>query len=165
MGVVPEPDYNTQQPFAVYSYYFNSKTPNLATGVPILVPNPGTLVWSARIVVLQAFDGTTPKADLGFLESGATGVFAELSPGAVPVDLTAASAVYGPALKMADQEDVSFLIDNPPTPGNPLELRLIVNQTGVVGGAASGSTVGQATLFIVMAEPISLNIQEPPLPL
>lgn len=264
-GVPVEPDYESQQGFRLYSYFFNPNTPNIASGVPVYVPNPGEIIWDAFIIVSEAFNGTTPKADVGFVatddnvqtisESGpptggsftaeindvvsavipynstaaaiqtilqnmagigagnvacsggplpgtpvivtfqgaladadipemiinpaslvggsasvsvsdTTGFFDSLSGGAAPVSLAAASAADGPALKAGTNLGNNRLwVQNPPPSEIPLELQLIMNETGAPGGVASGSTQGAATLYLAIIEAISINPTDPPLPL
>lgn len=264
-GVPVEPDYESQQGFRLYSYFFNPNTPNIASGVPVYVPNPGEIIWDAFIIVSQAFNGTTPKADVGFVATddnvqtlsaagpptggtftveinnvvsapiaynataatiqaaiqamanvgsgnavcsggalpgtpvvvtfqgaladadvpemvinGAslvggsvsvavndtTGFFDSLSGGAAPVSLAVLSTSDGPSMKAGTNLGNNRLwVQNPPPSGVPLELQLIVNETGAPGGTASGSTQGAATLYLAIIEAISINPTDPPLPL
>jgi hypothetical protein len=256
MGVVPQPDYETNLPYQLYKYYFNINTPGLAEGVPILQPAPDSVILDAFIVAHTAWNETaeadlvfeanedlsqtlayvgTPTAgtfiaeyegastaalpyneSIGNLQTAlnglstigasgvtvtgspgawvvtfdaaignnnpselivnsagltggtisvtpaAAGIFAKLGSGAV--SLTSASAQYGPALKsLSDYSATKLALLDPPP--NYTALQLVVNQTGIPGGAASTATTGSGVAYIAVAQPISINPTDVPLPL
>jgi hypothetical protein len=97
-----------------------------------------------------------------------SGIFAKLGSGAV--SLTSASTQYGASLQSLSDENTKLEIINPPQTLSsgvviPKSLLLVVNQTGLPGGAASTATQGEASLFLAVAQPISLNPTDIPLPL
>lgn len=257
MSVIPS---NTNQfPLEVFDYYFTSKTPNLAAGIPVLIPDPDSVIMEAFIAVLTAFNGTTPKADVGWASDDAaiqtlsqatgtstagnftvtlngvvsgniawnsasaaaqtvlqamsnvgagnaivsggplpgtplkvtfqgpvgeaatlmtvnsagltggtmgaslsdSGFFSVLGSGAV--DLTAATPVLGRSYKVATDETQRLVVADSTPVGTQKQIQLVVNETAVPGGTASGSTAGAAKLYLVVASPVRINPTDPPL--
>jgi hypothetical protein len=257
------PDYRSNLPYQLYKYFFNSNTPNLAEGVPILTPDPDDVILGASIFCSEAFNAAA-VADLVFqgaadnvqtlspvgtltagnftvglegvesgnipynatsaavqtalqsmsnigagnaLVTGATGgpwtvtftgaladaalpeltvnstgltggtvaaavsdsgIFAKFGSGAVNLD--SVSAQYGITHQpLADVTTKLHAIDPPPASAAGVQydrdLLLVVNQTGLIGGAASTATQGQAAVYIAVAQPISINPTDVPLPL
>jgi hypothetical protein len=161
------PTDKNQQPLALYKFRFTPKTPNIATGAEVVIPDWLSVIYGAFIVTDEAWDGTTPHADFGFSESGDQTVFTTLGSGAV--SLASASTGYGgateasaavtskPLVVAAEQFDPETGL---PTPAQTkTALYVCVNQTGAPNGAASNSTVGSSTLYLVMGDAIDLNVQ------
>src|ERR1700741_1647863 len=69
----------------VRAFPFAFDTPDLLTGVALYTPTVGDILLDAWIEVFEAWDGTTPKGDLGTFTGGRFGVW---SNGNAPLDLT-----------------------------------------------------------------------------
>lgn len=123
----------------------------LAAGMVIETPDAGDLILDAWIDVDTAWDGTTPKADIGFFQSGAAGIFAH---GSAAVDLTQADATYDNLVTNAG--NAAVLRNVKAVPARVVvaaPLLLVVSQNGLLGGAAVGATHGHLTAYIRLATP------------
>ena len=143
----------------VFSFAFD--TEGLDTGVVVCTPSVGEVLLDAWVSVVEAFDGTTPLADIGTFVGTNDGLFAAA---ANPVALGTADAAYGgtgflggdgaTTVSLAGQAAVAatdrvvpgrFSAENP--------LQLVVSQTGAKGGTAIGGAAGSGRLYIVTAVP------------
>lgn len=130
----------------------NFDTAGLASsGLVIETPEAGDLILDAWIDVDTAWNGTTPKADIGFFQGGAAGIFAH---GSGAVDLTQADATYDNLVTNVGNAGVlrtvkavaARVVAKAP-------LLLVVSQNGLLGGAAVGATQGHLTAYIRLATP------------
>lgn len=151
---------------------FAFDTPNLNTGIEVYTPAVGEMLLNVSWLVTEAFDGTTPKGDVG------TFIYTEYQ-GSTPTTPNQGliSLVIGGGIDLsyADGEsegfhagmfnDISgdrdfaqlcaqnnyaavptrFIATNP--------LKLVVSQTGFKGGDPIGGSAGAASLYLLIATP------------
>lgn len=79
----------------VRRFPFAFDTPGLLTGYEVHTPAVGDILLDAWVEIDEAWDGTTPSADVGTFTAGHTGWFNTLSGGADSVDLTQADSTSG----------------------------------------------------------------------
>jgi hypothetical protein len=145
---------------------FTHATAGLAAGVAFYTPTIGDILLDGWIEVDTAFDGTTPKGDIGTFVGNTSGLFGNDT---LPIDLTKADNQGGGtgvllndnikqnALALAGAVTNAGVPENyrvtPAkfTAANP--LKVVVSQDGTAGGVATGSTVGAAAVYIVIATP------------
>lgn len=142
----------------VRSFVFDFATADILTGAALYTPTVGDVLLDAWIEIDVAWDGTTPRGDIG-LFAETTGFYAEMSSF---VDMT-----------LADASDATGVLDVGPAtlaeltgqsgPGarrvvpavfttvNP--VMVCVSQTAAPDGADPGSTTGSAKLYLVTATP------------
>lgn len=139
-------------------------TPGLTDGVTIYTPAVDDILLDVWVEVDTAWDGTTPKGDIGTFVGGNTGAFAfnnaiDLS---VP-DLDQGSNGYGGAgmLTGAESANVNVALAGAGTGSvgyrrAPLKLtaanplKFVVSQDGQVGGADPGASQGSAKVYLVL---------------
>lgn len=137
-----------------------------STGGPWTVAFVGALADAE--LPLMTINNTSVVGGTFGVSNTDSGIFAKLGSGAI--SLTSASTQYGAALKALQDENVKLEVINPPAtfPSGatvPKSLLLVVNQTGIQNGAESTATAGEATVYIAVAQPISINPTDVPLPL
>lgn len=171
-AVTPEVVSQAGTPVVRGPFTFTYDTPNLNNGVEFYTPTVGDILIDAWIVVDEAFDGTTPKADIGTGVGATVGLFRLASDGNY-VYLDFADQEAGGAGLMGNgahgYSARSLLASggygslyngvNPVGPytitaANP--LLLWASQDGTKGGTAVGGTTGVARLFFVTASPAAL---------
>lgn len=145
-------------------FAFTFATAGLDTGVSVYTPAIGEVLLDAWIRVVVAFDGTTPKADIGTFVGGNDGLFAAA---ADPVVLSAVDVAYGgtglaggdgaTTASLAGQSAVGATDRVVPATFTAVNtLKLVVSQTGAKGGTAIGGTAGSGLLYLVTAVPETL---------
>ena len=137
------------QPVIAITFDFAFDTAGLLAGltVPGYTPKAGDLVaFNTRILPSVAWDGTTPFGDIYF-GSATTRCF--FTSTVSPIDMTSLGSPqpggnlnidgtqYYPAIVEADAD----------------VLQVAVSQDGTKGGADPGSSVGAATLYVVVFRP------------
>lgn len=149
-----------------FPFVFN--TAGLTAGVPIYTPAVGDVITDIWVSIATAFNGTTPKADVGTFSGGNNGLFKVLGPDVI--DLTAADAAVttnaglvasaGDNLLSAAAISVGSVGTSAVLPwflrvtvANP--LLLVVSQSGAKGGTATGATAGAGNVYVVTATPQS----------
>jgi hypothetical protein len=144
----------------------------LAAGVPLFTPVVGSQIENITVRVTTAWNGTTPKFDIGTFSGGNTGLWAQLGQGAV--DLTSADAAVTNNAGLATNagtNSASLLLSAVSvgilasagagaavprklpiqiTAANP--LLLVVSQNGQKSGTATTSTTGAATVTVTLRE-------------
>lgn len=146
----------------VYSKDFAYNTPNLNDGITLFTPAVGDVLLDAWFVVTEAFNGTTPQADIGTFDGATTGLF-RLDGNGAYLD-TAGDEPYGAGMLVVEGAYLSLsVIGVGPfhvawqvkfTATTP--LKLVASQDGSAGGTAVGGTTGAATLYVVVATPVAL---------
>lgn len=151
----------TNTPSILY-FPFTYQTAGLAAGVTIYTPTVGTIIEDIGVVITTAFNGTTPKIDIGTFNGGNNGLFDELA--TAPVDATkvyadvtnnaglasANSALWLSAAVVSHGITGSSAISSPQlrvSAANP--ILLVASQSGAKGGTAITSTQGAGTIYIV----------------
>lgn len=151
-------------------FSFTFATAGLTSGVTIYTPTVGDHILDIYIRILTAFNGTTPKADVGTFNGGNAGLFSEL--GGSTVDLTAADAAVtdnAGLTHMTTQAALSSKLISVAASGatttlpwylrvttaNP--LLLVVSETGAKGGTATGATAGSGNVYILTQSAVSLT--------
>jgi len=131
----------------------------LNAGVTILSPNPGDLVFDVWVELHTAFDGTTPKLDVGTTRNP-VGFFQSLGNG--PLDLTAAvdndelqTLLISDYLRSgtgSSFSDLNAIAGRRIVPAawanNVSDFSVWVSQDGNGGSAAPGSTTGLARVYV-----------------
>ncbi len=142
----------------------------LAVGIPILVPAPGLTLLDAWIEVITAFNGTTPKADIGTFSGQNTGLY-NLAAWTTAVDLTAADGVAGGAgLRVGNAATFNGNLQLEQAAGQAgsgkgrvvpavftdvLPLLVLATQSGQKGGTALDSTAGYARAHAIVCPGIA----------
>lgn len=136
----------------------------LAAGLPIFTPVPGTLIYDVGIVVVTAFDGTTPLLDAGYFTPSTTGLFQSVNGSSI--DATEAVASSGDNVGLAYAQSspsvptwFQALIYNANTTGGaiivtiPAPFLVVGSQDGSKGGTQLDSLVGEAIAYVIYALP------------
>jgi hypothetical protein len=145
-----------------YSFAYN--TASINSGVTVYTPTSDDILIDVWIEVTTAFNGTTPKADVGSFSGTTSGLF-DINANAVPLG-TADSTTAGGAgisvnttagvmtLSSQDGGSTKRMAASRFTSTTP--LKLVVSQTGLSGGTAVGGSAGAGKLYIVTATPLAL---------
>jgi hypothetical protein len=167
----------------VRKFPFAHDTPGLLTGAALYTPTIGDILIDAWIEIDTAWDGTTPKGDVGTFVAGNSLGWWAYNPGR-PFSLTVADAnVWSPTGPLGSFAGGTHTPVEPPLglfaavlwsflPGyessNPSPItrdlpakfltadpvKVVVSQDGTNTGADPGSTQGAAILYLVTATPI-----------
>lgn len=167
----------------LYRYDFAYDTPGLADGIPVFTPQAADVLLDVGFVVHEAFDGTTPLADVS--TDSNDGIFYEWYQG---VDL---ATNHGKWVSSAGVDytgagqTIAAVTDPPPSRGlwwsvlvrnygpggvdeaasyyshyqrfrNANPLILVVSTTGLDSGDPIGGTQGAASLYLLVASPVVL---------
>lgn len=149
------------------SFAFSHSTAGLAAGVTVYTPAIGDVILDVGVAITTAFDGTTPKLDVGTF-SGTAGLFATLGGGVIdgtklyaavtdntgltspntPLWLSTSVGSAGAAGSAAYNSSQLIV-----TAANP--LLLVASQDGAKGGTAIDSTVGEGLVYVLAATPLA----------
>jgi hypothetical protein len=137
---------------------FNFNTPNLNTGISFFIGTLSDILIDVWMEVLTAFNGTTPKADCGFI----SGLFSNANY-LRPLDVTGADVATVPGVQWGVRttfkntglrsQSMFQLRDAPSRFTGAIGLQVWVSQTGTSGGAAVGGTTGSLQVFIATSTP------------
>ena len=140
---------------------------NILTGALIYTPTIGDVLMDAWFEITTGWDGTTPKGDIGTFVTATVGLFSSQGNGAVtlstPDDQSAGDGLLvagggsNDPLGLAASVGYNgngFRPQARVTIANP--IRLVVTQTGAVGGGDPGSTQGAGFVGLVIVTPILL---------
>lgn len=150
----------------VRSFAATFATNGLTAGVVVYTPAIGDVIYDIGIAIPTAFDGTTPKADVGTFNGGNNGLFDVLA--GATVDLTAADAAVTTNAGLSNATATTWLSAAigsvgaaggaaylpgvlTVTAANP--LLLVVSQSGAKGDTATGASAGALTVYIVTSSP------------
>ncbi len=154
----------------VRAFPFAFNTPGILTGAALYTPTIGDLLFDAWFEIDTAWDGTTPKGDVGTFIGSAAGLWGN-SQGlnvnmAAPDDASYSSFVdFLLSGSGAPASSVAMAWANHGVPANELTrflpakfvladpIKVVVSQDGTTTGADPGSTHGAAVLFLVTATP------------
>lgn len=153
------PDGGSQTGAAIakgFSFAFDKA--GLAAGVNVIVPAVDSLLLNSWLEVDTAWDGTTPLGNVGTAVGTATGLFVDITAGAV--DMTKADdESYGTGTKInrfwpsLNGDVASRAAPARFTATNP--LKVWVSQDGNAGGADPGASQGAAVVWVVYcADPV-----------
>jgi len=146
-------------------FNFAFDTPGLTTGVTLVTLPLGAVIYDVGVSISVAFDGTTPKADVGTFSSTA-GLFDELAGAAV--DLSAADDAVTDNDPLTISHGSNWLaaaIGSVGAAGSAAYLpgalyctdvstvKLVVSQDGSKGGTAIGGTAGTGAVYVLAATP------------
>jgi hypothetical protein len=148
------------------SLAFAFDTAALTTGVAILTPAIGDVIYDIGVSVTVAFNGTTPKADVGTFNGGNVGLFGELG---TVVDLSNADDAVTDNAGLAVGHAANWLQASIGSVGaaasaayisgqlvvtaaNPLVL--VVSQNGQKSGTAIGGSAGSGLVYVLHATPL-----------
>lgn len=162
--------YPTGQPTPqhIRSFPFTYQTAGLATGVTIFTPTVGQIIYDIGVSITTAFNGTTPKLDVGTFNGGNVGLFGELAGAAVDgtklyADVTDNAGLAAPntaawlqaAVGSVGSAGTAAYVSTPllVTAANP--FLLVASQSGQKGGTAISSSAGAGTLYVLLSQPIS----------
>ena len=132
------------------SFTFADDT-ELAAGVPILTLNDGDLIAALWCQVDTAFNGTTPKGDVGTFSTAAHGLFDEI--GSAVLDMTTADTVPtdNTGLQLPTAAKCLEITKGPLlVTVNGAVLYFVVSEDGSKGGTATGATAGACTIHAVI---------------
>lgn len=151
----------------LYKFDIAHDTAGLNDGVTVYTPTAGQWMLDAWLHVTEDFNGTTPKWDFG---TGATGwaadMFgAEFYPFGHLADVNYGGMGSANYARSMSAVSIEYAIVNTPDNSYPWvakflntdPLKLWVSQDGLKGGTAVGGTEGQATFYLLVASPVSLN--------
>jgi hypothetical protein len=140
-----------------FSFAYN--TPGLNNGLVAYTPAVGEILLNAWIDVTTAFDGTTPKGDIGTFVGVNYGLFSDIV-AALGMN-TPSGEDTGAGYSFPDSANTASLlaaalgttmasaVRGAPgrfTATNP--VKVVVSQDGTLGGTAVGGTAGAATLYL-----------------
>lgn len=150
----------------VRAFHFSHDSPGLTDGFPVYTPPSYEVLLDAWFSVDVAWNGTTPMADIA-PQGAISGWFASSVGSAVPLDHADQQQVPGLVSQhIAADEASSDLLATSTRLGAATPARLVpgrfagdpiwvvVSQDGLKGSAAAGSTQGEATLYMVTADPV-----------
>ncbi len=149
----------------VLKFPFAYNTANILTGHTVYTPTVGDVLLDAWVEILTAWNGTTPKGDVGTFAGfdAPSGWFAVDGSGAI--DMTGAdtnnmddlnSQVGSPTSLLSDsvnqggtqgrQVPAKFIATNP--------IKVCVSQNGTNTGANPSPSQGSAVLYLMIATPV-----------
>lgn len=166
----------------IRAFPFTFDTPDLVTGHEIFTPTVGDVLLDAWIEVKTAWNGTTPKADVGPYTSSANGIFyAQIDAvdlryvdwaypaGGINADpLTAQNANVSSSLST---QFLDLAVSNAIAAGSGIPKfprwqarfisddpwKIVVSSDGSRVGADPGATQGAAVLYLVTATPVTAS--------
>ena len=138
---------------------------DILTGAALYTPTVGDVLMDAWFEVTTAWDGTTPKGDIGTFVTATDGLFEVLGGGAIGLDIADDESAGDGLLVGRYGNSAMSLVSSVGgannyraqarvTIANP--IRLVVTQNGAVGGGDPGSTQGAGSVYLVVATPIVL---------
>ena len=149
----------------VQSFPITFATAGLAAGVALYTPAVGDVILDVGVVITTAFDGTTPKIDVGTFNGGNVGLFGELTAGAIDATKVYADVTDNAGLAVANAALwLSAAVITVGTAGTAAihswQLRcsaanpvlVVASQNGQKGGTAISSTHGVASIVVVSAQ-------------
>lgn len=144
-------------------FSFTYKTPSLATGAALYVPQVGETLLNAWVQVTEAFNGTTPKLDMGYGPAGNVGIMGAV--GVVQdmtvIDGTVNMLTTGSFPDLAIISAIQFASSTSGTRLVPSQFNgdfgtpfvVWVTQDGTNNGAVTGATEGAAILHLETIPP------------
>ncbi len=161
-----QPVSNASGSALIHSLAFAFNTAGLNTGLTIYTPAIGDVIYDVGMFITTAFNGTTPKADIGTFSGGNDGLFKVLA-GAV-VDITNVDAAVTTNAGLQSSATARWLqaavgsigadagnayLDSQlrVTAANP--LLIVANQTGAKSGTAVGGTTGAGIAYVIAGTP------------
>ena len=160
-GTIDYTQPTVKSPMAVRNFPFTYQTTGLATGYTLFTPAVGDYIYDIGIVITTAFNGTTPKLDVGTFSS-TTGVFKQLAGN--PVDGTKLYATVTSNTGLQSSNSglwLSTAIISVGTAGTAAihdpqlyvsaasPILLVASQDGTKGGTAITSTAGVGFVVVV----------------
>lgn len=155
-------------PMMIRSFAITYQTAGLASGVTIYTPAVGDVIYDVAVAVTTAFNGTTPKLDVGTFNGGTDGLFKNLATAAVDgtkvyADVTHNAGLGTPnsalwlstAIVQGNSASLSTLKSNEIVVSAANPLLVVASQDGTKGGTAITSSAGAATILVLCATPIS----------
>jgi hypothetical protein len=146
---------------------FTHSTAGVTAGVPIYTPNVGDVILDIGIQLPVAFNGTTPMCDVGTFNGGSAGLFDGLAGAAVNLADADAAVTDNAGLSSATTTTwLAAAIGSAGAAGgasylpaalyvtvaNP--LLLVVSQSGMKGGTATGATAGTGAVYVITSSPV-----------
>lgn len=137
----------------VHRFQFNHSDSNLHSGTAVYTPAAGDVLLDMWLEVSVAWNGTTPKFEVGDFVFGNVGWLSTI--GGV-IDLTAANTggtgtVSLLSLPGASHTNLRQILPSKFTTTDP--IKICVSQDGTTVGGATGATAGSAYLYFVTATP------------
>lgn len=163
-----QPTGSGSTPALLRSFAFTYQTASLAAGVTIYTPAVGDVIYDIGIAVTTAFNGTTPKLDVGSFNGGTDGLFKNLAGN--PVDgtklysaVTHNAGYTSPnsalwlqaAVGSVGAAGTAAYVSTPLIVTTANALLLVASQDGTKGGTAITSTAGVGTVYVLTSTPIS----------
>lgn len=146
-----------------FGFAFNS--PNILTGHTLYVPTIGDIILACWVRIVTAWDGTTPRLDVGTGVGVTTGMFNNTAGGAPVANLADNELIVGTGIASqnngatASSTITSAQLEVQPrgipaivTAANP--LKVWVSQNGQNNGADPASTQGAGVVYVVTATPV-----------
>lgn len=132
---------------------------DLTLGVELFTPNVGDVILDAWVEIDTAWDGTTPKGDIGTFADATSGLF--VYQGGPAIDLTVAdNQDAGSGLLLGNRTALSVASgalgqrSAPMLVTNPNPIKFVVSQDGTAGGNDPSSSQGLANVYFVVATPV-----------
>ncbi len=142
-------------------YSFANTTASINSGVTVYTPTANDILLDAWFEITTAFNGTTPKADIGSFSGTTSGLFD--AAGTAVTLATADTTATGGAGISINQTALTFSLlaqDGTSTKRSARSrftaatpIKLVVSQSGLAGGTAIGGSTGAGKLYIVTATP------------
>lgn len=155
----------TQAITNVQSFPITFATASLNAGVTLYTPAVGDIILDIGVVITTAFNGTTPKIDVGTFNGGNVGLFGEITAGALDATKVYADVTDNAGLAQAN----SFLwlsaaviahasASEATLPAWQLRVSaanpilVVASQNGQKSGTAITSNAGVAQIVVVSAQ-------------
>lgn len=134
----------------VRKFPFAFDTANILTGHTVYTPTSGEFLLDAWIEIETAWNGTTPKGDVGTFASDIYGWFQLGGTGPIVMSTVNTDTQFGDGL--LDQRILPGVPVKITSGANP--IKVCVSQNGTKTGANPGSTQGAAILYLVTVTPL-----------
>jgi hypothetical protein len=134
---------------------FSFDTPGLLTGAPLYTPTVGEQITGLAIEVLTAWDGATPKGEIGTFVGSTTGLFTAFGT-FIAMDSADYEGLFGDGLRapfVSNQIPTSIARGMRATVIAPNPICVCVSQDATSTGADPGSTQGEAILHLLSTMP------------
>lgn len=147
----------------VRAFPFDFDTPNILTGAALYTPTVGDLLLDAWIEVVEEWNGTTPKGDVGTFDGTTTGWFQSAGGATALTGMTGEDMpLSGDGYVAGNTGTTLAVLSEPGTasfrvaPGKFTTVdpvKVVVSQDGLSGGANPGATQGSAILYLITCTP------------
>lgn len=157
----------SKQSVELFRVDFEFDTPGLDEGVELFTPQVNDVLLDGWVSVIEGFNGTTPKLDMGTFVNSPSGLYCQ------PVDIDEEDPVdvFGDGVRVSSglrRSISSSYITLGAIDGNfkawqaifteTNPLKVVVSQNGESGGDPIGGTSGSAIFYLLISSSVTLSI-------